>query len=90
LWARLSAVVARERLVAGSQTVKYIVPVVLSEPRDADVPARLLHRGFLVGSIVPRVSGEAPRLRLTVSSTHDESDIDDLAQAVGEELRKEA
>jgi 7-keto-8-aminopelargonate synthetase-like enzyme len=90
LWARLSAVVERERLLAGTQTVKYIVPVLLSEPRDADIAARLLRRGFLVGSIVPRVAGEPPRLRLTVSSTHNESDIDDLAQAVGEELRKEA
>jgi 7-keto-8-aminopelargonate synthetase-like enzyme len=90
LWARLTAVVERERLLAGTQTVKYIVPVLLSEPRDADIAARLLRRGFLVGSIAPRVSGEPPRLRLTVSSTHNESDIDDLAQAVGEELRKEA
>ncbi|HEV7837880.1 MAG TPA: aminotransferase class I/II-fold pyridoxal phosphate-dependent enzyme [Gemmatimonadaceae bacterium] len=90
LWARLSAVVARERLVSGSHSVKYIVPVILSESRDADLPERLLRRGFLVGSVVPRVAGDLPRLRLTVSSTHNEADIDDLAQAVGEELRKEA
>jgi 8-amino-7-oxononanoate synthase len=90
LWARLSAVVARERLVSGSQNVKYIVPVVLSESRDADLPERLLRRGFLVGSIAPRAPGELPRLRLTVSSTHNEADIDDLAHAVGEELRREA
>jgi 7-keto-8-aminopelargonate synthetase-like enzyme len=90
LWARLSAVVARERLVSGPESVKYIVPVILSESRDADLPERLLRRGFLVGSITPRVPGELPRIRLTVSSTHNEADIDDLAQAVGEELRKEA
>ncbi|HUR00525.1 MAG TPA: aminotransferase class I/II-fold pyridoxal phosphate-dependent enzyme [Gemmatimonadaceae bacterium] len=90
LWARLTAVVARDRLDSSSQSVKYIVAVILSESKDADLPERLLRRGFLVGSIAPRTSGELPRLRLTVSSTHNEADIDDLAQAVGEELRKEA
>jgi 7-keto-8-aminopelargonate synthetase-like enzyme len=70
--------------------VKYIVPVILSEARDADLPERLLRRGFLVGAIAPRRSGDSPRIRLTVSSTHNEADIDDLARAVGEELRREA
>ena len=90
LWARLSAVVARERLASDSQSVKYILPVTLTHSRDIDLPDRLLRRGFLVGSVAPRVAGDLPRIRLTVSSTHNEADIDDLARALGEELLREA
>lgn len=65
-----------------------IVPVILG---DADaavaVAARLEQRGFLVGAIrPPTVPRETARLRIVVTSAHQDEDLARLAQAIRDEV----
>lgn len=65
-----------------------ILPIVLNDPETAVALAeRLEKRGFLVGAIrPPTIPKETSRLRISVSTVHDEDQLAALATAVAEEL----
>lgn len=67
-----------------------IVPVILDDPeRAVRIAAELEERGFLVAAIrPPTVPRGTSRLRITVSAGHDAEDLERLAAAVIEEVRK--
>lgn len=66
-----------------------IVPVILDDPeRAVRITAQLEKRGFLVAAIrPPTVPRGTSRLRITVSSGHQEWDLERLAAAVIEEVQ---
>jgi len=65
-----------------------ILPVLLPDATAAvGLADRLLHRGILVGAIrPPTVPRGTSRLRIVIHSDHSESDLDQLAAAIREEL----
>lgn len=65
-----------------------IIPVILSDPHAAvSVAERLEQRGFLVGAIrPPTVPKDTSRLRIVVTSAHQDADLARLAVAIGEEI----
>ncbi|MCC7424981.1 MAG: 8-amino-7-oxononanoate synthase [Planctomycetaceae bacterium] len=67
-----------------------IVPVILDDPeRAVRIAAQLEARGFLVAAIrPPTVPRGTSRLRITISAGHEAADIERLAAAVIEEVRK--
>jgi 8-amino-7-oxononanoate synthase len=73
--------------VAGARTP--IVPVILDDPeRAVRIAAQLERRGFLVAAIrPPTVPRGTSRLRITVSSGHEDRDLERLAAAVIEEVQ---
>lgn len=66
-----------------------IVPVIVGDSEHTMQVARELEcDGFLVGSIrPPTVPLETARLRITLSIVHSESDVDELAAAVGSAMK---
>jgi 8-amino-7-oxononanoate synthase len=69
----------------------HVIPVVLKEPDvTMRVGAALAERGFLVGAIrPPTVPLGTARLRITVSASHEPSQIDGLLGALGGVLPRE-
>ncbi|MFO0918148.1 MAG: 8-amino-7-oxononanoate synthase [Planctomycetaceae bacterium] len=67
-----------------------IIPIVLNDPQRAVAVAnRLEDRGFLVGAIrPPTVPRGTSRLRISVSTAHAESRLDELATALAGEWRR--
>lgn len=67
-----------------------IIPVILNDPHAAvSVAERLERRGFLVGAIrPPTVPKGTSRLRIVVTTAHQDSDLVRLAIAVGEEIAR--
>jgi 8-amino-7-oxononanoate synthase len=91
LYARLSAVVPRDKLNASTHTARFIFPVKIGSTENAGrIEQRLSERGFLVGVLRPSGSNDIARLRITVTAVHNEVDIDDFARAAGEELKSAA
>lgn len=66
-----------------------IVPVILRDPNAAfEVASRLERRGFLVGGIrPPTVPRDTSRLRVVVTTAHQNDDLARLATAIQEEIR---
>ncbi len=67
-----------------------IVPVLLGDAQPAvDAAGRLFDAGFLVGAIrPPTVPQQTSRLRVCMSTAFEEADIDELAAAVADAVRR--
>jgi 8-amino-7-oxononanoate synthase len=67
-----------------------IVPVLLGDAQAAvDAAGRLFDAGFLVGAIrPPTVPQQTSRLRVCVSAAFEEADIDELAAAITDAVRR--
>jgi glycine C-acetyltransferase len=82
----------RERLVnmgiSTAPSTTHIIPVVLGDnERTMAVCERLLERGFYAQGIRhPSVPRGSARLRITPMATHEESEIDGLADAIAESI----
>lgn len=80
--------------IAGVETVFSstgpIVPVILRDPNAAvELAAQLEQRGFLVGSIrPPTVPRDTSRLRIVVTTAHQDEDLARLATSIRDELGK--
>jgi glycine C-acetyltransferase len=88
---RLRARLARLGISTAASST-HIVPVVIGDnARTMEVCERLLDRGFYAQGIRhPSVPTGTARLRITPMATHPEQVIDDLADAVAEELARGA
>jgi 8-amino-7-oxononanoate synthase len=97
-WRRRRVMELADRLRAGlrgsghaipPQCVAPIVPVILGDPQKTmQVAERLCDRGFLVAGIrPPTVPRGSSRLRISLSASHSEGDVDALVQAVGLVMR---
>ncbi len=75
-----------ERSISTAPSTTHILPVVLGDnARTMSVCERLLERGFYAQGIRhPSVPRGSARLRITPMATHDEAEIDDLAQAIAQ------
>ena len=83
----------RQRLAASdistAPSTRHILPVVLGEnERTMAVCEDLLERGYYAQGIRhPSVPRDSARLRITPMATHDESEIDGLADAIVDSIR---
>jgi glycine C-acetyltransferase len=82
----------RDRLgsmgISTAPSTTHIIPVVIGEnERTMSVCERLLERGYYAQGIRhPSVPSGSARLRITPMATHDESEIDGLADAIAESM----
>lgn len=83
---RLVARLRSQGLTVPDNVAGPIVPVLIGDAHAAVTAAtRLFDAGFLVGAIrPPTVPQQTSRLRVCVSAAFDESDIDDLAESIGQ------
>jgi 8-amino-7-oxononanoate synthase len=84
---RLRARLASHGIVTAPSTTQ-IVPVIVGDNEATmQLTERLLERGYFAQGIRhPSVPHGTARLRITLMATHESSEIDDLANAVAEEL----
>ncbi len=84
LWQRIDSLHTGLETAGLSESSSAIVPVILGESEEAlHAAATLGDSGFLVPAIrFPTVPRNTARLRITLSSEHQQEDVDSLAQAL--------